>query len=341
MNCAIMENRRIEIVAPTGRAWEGMKRVLFKPFEISKWFVLGFTAFLASLMDGGGSSGGNFSSTGGSGGEEMEEVEDMFEGVVEWIQANLEIIVTIAAIIAVFVIAIWVALLWVSSRGKFMFLDNVVHNRAQVAQPWKEFRWVANSLFRWRVLYLFGSLFLVFGLLGVGGWIGISEFSETNTISGGTIGMLVCLGLVLILFVFLLAYVRLLQEAIVVPLMYNTRARVLDAWKETLQLQGKHFFTFVLFFLWQMLLNMGAAAAMMIVMIVTCCVAAIVFMIPYLGAVALLPVSVFFRMLSLEFVRQFGEKFDVWKDMPNQAIPEVPSFPGPDLPPRPPGLPGE
>jgi len=33
------------------------------------------------------------------------------------------------------------------SRGKFMFLDNVVHDRAEVSQPWQDFRRLGNSLF--------------------------------------------------------------------------------------------------------------------------------------------------------------------------------------------------
>ena len=36
---------------PLSDAWQRMVRALFKPFDINKWFALGFTAFLAELLD--------------------------------------------------------------------------------------------------------------------------------------------------------------------------------------------------------------------------------------------------------------------------------------------------
>ena len=50
-----MGNNRIEFIAPTKRAYEGMKCILFRPFDMGKWFILGFTAWLATLFEGGGS----------------------------------------------------------------------------------------------------------------------------------------------------------------------------------------------------------------------------------------------------------------------------------------------
>ncbi|MBN1557370.1 MAG: DUF4339 domain-containing protein, partial [Lentisphaerae bacterium] len=51
--------RGVSCVAAVGPAWQGMKSILFRPFEIGKWFALGFAAWLASLGQGGGSGGGN------------------------------------------------------------------------------------------------------------------------------------------------------------------------------------------------------------------------------------------------------------------------------------------
>ncbi|MCK7479509.1 MAG: hypothetical protein M0C28_20810 [Candidatus Moduliflexus flocculans] len=50
----------IQFLEPLHRAWNRMKIALFKPFDLHKWFVVGFTAFLAG-DDGrctGGSGGG-------------------------------------------------------------------------------------------------------------------------------------------------------------------------------------------------------------------------------------------------------------------------------------------
>ena len=43
-----------------------------------------------------------------------------------------------------------------------MFLDNVVHDRVEIARPWREYQKEGNSLFVWRLLFgLF--TFAVFG----------------------------------------------------------------------------------------------------------------------------------------------------------------------------------
>ena len=48
---------QINYIAPLSNAWNRMLKSLFKAFDIKKWFVLGFSAFLAGLLDweGGGS----------------------------------------------------------------------------------------------------------------------------------------------------------------------------------------------------------------------------------------------------------------------------------------------
>ena len=45
--------RKIEIFKPFGEAFELTKKILFQPFDIGKWFVIGFAAFLAGNFGGG------------------------------------------------------------------------------------------------------------------------------------------------------------------------------------------------------------------------------------------------------------------------------------------------
>ena len=47
----------IEYFLPISKAWTRMNHALFKPFDLAKWFVLGFSAFLADLADGPHSNG--------------------------------------------------------------------------------------------------------------------------------------------------------------------------------------------------------------------------------------------------------------------------------------------
>ena len=59
---------QIKFFDPLSNAWSRMTSALFKPFDIGKWFAVGFTAFLAHLLEFGNSGGkggkegiGNFS----------------------------------------------------------------------------------------------------------------------------------------------------------------------------------------------------------------------------------------------------------------------------------------
>ena len=48
--------RKIEILAPFNQAIELTRLVLFRPFDIGKWFVIGFAAFLSGWLNSGGGS---------------------------------------------------------------------------------------------------------------------------------------------------------------------------------------------------------------------------------------------------------------------------------------------
>ena len=54
----------ITFVDPLSRAVERMRQILFQPFDLVKWLVLGFSAWLAGLASGagGGTGASNFDS---------------------------------------------------------------------------------------------------------------------------------------------------------------------------------------------------------------------------------------------------------------------------------------
>ena len=56
-------SREISVVEPISPALEHVKRMLFQPFDLGKWFVIGFCAWLAYLGEAGGGSGGGDSTT--------------------------------------------------------------------------------------------------------------------------------------------------------------------------------------------------------------------------------------------------------------------------------------
>jgi hypothetical protein len=295
----------IELIIPTTRAYERMKRVLFEPFDIKKWFLLGFSAWLAALADGGG--GGN-----GLDGGNIENWDGSFDGGWErWFHDNTLLAVAIiigVCLIVLFILALVIALLWVSSRGKFMFLDNLVHDRTLISQPWKEFRQIANSLFIWRLLIGFGAMLVIFGI-GAGAVLAIFALAKSSEIA-----MWVVIGvmlLVLLLLILALSYITVMLEEFVIPIMYKERIKTLPAVRRFLSLHGQHLPDFIIYFIWIILLWIGVMLGLVVLGLVTCCVGFLLMIIPYLGTVFLLPVAVFFRYLGPEFIRQYGPEFDI------------------------------
>src|SRR6266480_3060238 len=46
-------DRPIEIFAPFSEAFELTRKILFQPFDLTKWFVIGFAAWIATFFSGG------------------------------------------------------------------------------------------------------------------------------------------------------------------------------------------------------------------------------------------------------------------------------------------------
>lgn len=309
-----MERPNIGFTVPTSISWWRMKQILFNPFDIGKWFVLGFTAWLATLVEansGGGGSGGtgDLSDTGNE-----PEVEEFINEGFSWVQENIEVVFGVGAVIAAIVIVVVVLLTWVQSRGKLMFLDNVINNRALVGQPWKEYRSEGNSLFIWTLLFSF-IVFLIIGAVGGGGGLIIYKELSVNDMewTGAAIGSSIGLVGFLLLLGLLFGYVKVLLEDFVVPLMYQRRLSTTDAWRVFLSLHSQNKGRFVLYFLWYIVLTIGWSFALMVVILITCCIAGILMLLPYLGTVLILPMLVFFRVLGPTFLRQFGDDYDLWK----------------------------
>ena len=286
-----------------------MKRVLFQPFDIGKWFVLGFTAWLAHLFETSGSGGGGGQAQSSDGGQESGQG---FGQTMEWVKAHIELVIGVGALLFGIALAVLITLLWVRSRGKFMFLDNVMHNRALVKIPWSQFRRLGNSLFKWNLV--FGAI-VMFVIAVLAGGMAAFIYSQAEDWSVQSTLVVVAFSLMLFILIVLMSYIILLLEDFVVPLMYKHSLTTNDAWRKFFVVHRQALGWFVLYALWKLLLGMAAMLAVLAIGFGTCCVGFIPLMIPYLGAVLLLPVSVFFRFLGPEFLRQFDDEHDIFRGL--------------------------
>ncbi|NOZ60201.1 MAG: hypothetical protein GXO74_00820 [Calditrichaeota bacterium] len=297
---------QIQFFEPLSRAWNYMVKALFKPFDIGNWFVLGFSAFLADLLEGPGASG-----TGRWKGGHLQDFEGISaipDLVKEWSQKHPGIVTLIIAGI-ILAIAILVLLTWLSSRGKFMFLDNVIRNRALVTQPWYEFRNEGNSLFVWRLIFGIVSALTIILWIAVLIFIVIGAHSENIF---PNIGFIFLMALSVLLIIFAILYIAMFLTDFIVPIMYKNRISATDAWREFLPVFSQHWFYFILYGILKFFLYIIVVVAIVLVGFFTCCLGFLLLIIPYVSSVVTLPISFTFRSFSVAFLEQFSPEFKLF-----------------------------
>jgi hypothetical protein len=306
----------ISVTTPVGQAIDRVKLVLFQPFDLGKWFVIGFAAWLAHLGEQGWGGGGNFGgSSGGGGGDDLQRV---WEEVRDYVMSNLSWIVPLAASLVVLGLILWVVFTWLSSRGRFLFLHCVALNRAEIRVPWEKFAGPGNSLCWFRLglglIATLVSLPLLALLI-----IPVIRMVQRGEATLG--GILLAAGAFLAFLVagLVFALIGKLTKDFVVPIMFLRGGKCLAAWRELRGLLRARPGSFVLYILMYIVLSMGIAMLLFAVVLVTCCIAGCFLAIPYIGTVLLLPVLMFQRAYALHFLAQFGRDYNVFPPDPAPA----------------------
>ncbi len=299
---------QINYITPLSIAWNRMIKSLFKPFHINKWFALGFTAFLSSILDWEGASSHEDAS-------DHFDLDGLFNFPNEawrWLNDNPD---WFALIIAgsLTLIAIVLLLTWLSSRGKFMFLDNVVHDRALIKKPWADFEALGKSLFLWRIG--FGIVvFTIFGLYISYFYYEMFELYNQYTPDSDMILAAIKMGAFLFFFFIISAYISLFLNDFVVPLMYKNNSKVWLGWSRFMPLFSQYFIYFIFYGILVFILYIIVVVIIMLLGLLTCCIGFFILIIPYIGSVLLLPVSVTFRAFSLDFLEQFGAPYKIYPE---------------------------
>jgi len=310
---------QISFSKPLDHAWQRMNAFLFHPFDLGKWFVLGFTAWLADLA--GGYSGGAS--------EHFRYTEHLNEPAVrDWASGGLEILreffnnpwaYIFAGMLLMIALAFGLLVLWISSRGRFMFLDNLVHTRTEVKAPWTEFGNQGDSLFLWQVVYSV-IVFVVMGALMVGGVMLFFPVAALKPPAMATFPLIILAGTTAFIIITALIFIEFFLAQFVVPIMYRHRVSATEAWKMFLPLFREHPGSFVLFGLLYFGILLAGALLYFAGGLLTCCIGLILMAIPYIGTVILLPLYTLGRYLSLDFLGQFGDDFRLlpsWPDKPD------------------------
>jgi len=297
---------------PLNLAWERMKHILWRPFDLAKWLVLGFSVWLAGLADGAGGGGwkwifdeGDFPRYSNIGSRGYSSWQDTGEAML-WLPLVFVLIMAVAAILVV--------ILWLSSRAKFIFLDNAVHNRAQIVEPWHRLRDLGNSLFLWRLGFIVctGLAALVLLLLF---FAPAATFSFSDVLAGLSYAAMIFGILVMVVFGILAAYVALFLEGFIIPIMYKYEIKSTEAWKYFLPWLKSRPLPFFLYGLFVLGLGICFVVFFGMICVLTCCVVAL----PYVGTVIMLPIWLTYRLFSVEFLAQFDPGFDLFTPLLPEA----------------------
>lgn len=333
----------IRVAEPITPAYESMKRFLFQPFDLGRWFNVGVCAWLAALGSGGGL---NFPSQSFSNFNRNSSGENSGAEVIgSYLSENFAFIAGAAIVLLVFFIVIGFVLSWLAARGQFMLLDNIVYERAEVSTPWSAFKRQANSLFAFKVVYGIAStlvflpilFFIVIGGFNYFNLIGVIDKMEQylpasmlHITPGTTMGLV----LVFVVLAAASAVVLMCLDDFVVLVMYRSGLGVMESWSKFLPILSANIGAFFLYAVFRLMLLFAAGMGIGVLIVCTCFLAACFIVIPYLGTVVTLPIPVFFRNYSIHFLRQFGPDFDALSGPGGAVI--APGAPAPleDRPPQ-------
>jgi hypothetical protein len=293
-------------VSPLDAAQEALgftRRQLF-PFKFERWLALGFVAFLDQC---GRTQAGLSARMPGwmpehKGGEHPPS--DVISQAAAWLGAHVMVIMAIAAVILVVVLCFTALVLWINSRGVFMYLDDVATGRADVTRPWREHAARADSYFAWSFGITLGALvggivLLVPAVLVI---LRMVRGSSGFSLGVGVVMTLVVLGGLFLIFVLAFALASLALRDFVAPIQMKTGLSCGAAIGLFLELLRLHPGIFVVYVLLKVVFALVLAFVLMIAACVTCCCA----LVPVVTQTLLQPAFHFERAWSLFLLRPLG-----------------------------------
>ncbi len=310
---------RVSPVEAAQQAVEYARRQLF-PFRFDRWLALGFVAFLDQCGRGGGSGGSSFTPPGNFAGNDRLPSMPGFPDLPSSVADNLTLIVAVAAIVLTMLVAFVALILWINSRGIFMYLDNVATGRSDVARPWAEHKEEASSLFAWR----FGlAVATLAGVLLIAGLGALAYFSVRRGALAGGVALAMSLLILLPLFLALVFAAAVLSVALrdfVAPIQFVKKISCGDALAEF----GSVFRANMGSFLFYLLLKIAFAIALAIVAMLVGCMTCCLGFLPVVSQTLLQPAFYFERAWSLFLLRGFG--YDLLREQAPAAAPRPGRF---------------
>ena len=289
-----------------------MKMTLFSPFSLPLWFTLAFPAFLTNLGSGG--FGFNFMQT-----PSKEKISNV-------LTEHLLLILLLLASLAVVAMILSVVLYWLSSRGRFIFLDMLVHgaDAERFGNRWSRFKTPANSFFQIKLVFYLS--YIVCALIGILGLLPfliplLNSIAEKDVIHLPYLNYsalppdLQSLYLGICLFLIAAGFLGILVLAILETifndygalLMYRKGISGWAALQSSLAAIREQPLRFVKYIWGLILIQILSALAILAFLIVTCCcIGYILLLIPYISTVVMMPIIYTRWQFILEYFGDSG-----------------------------------
>lgn len=299
---------KVKYFVPLKISFARMKQELFKPVVVKNWFIIGFSAWLANLLNNFLGFRVGIRSPINVKDFDVNSIKDLINSIKDFLSGHLYIayLIIFGFILS---IGLMIIITWLSSRGKFMLLYNVIERKAEIKTPWERFRQLGNSLFLWRMIFgiIVSVSIIIFSLPII---IFVFKSIKKSTFLPLYFPFILIYVLFMIFFITLLSLIILYLNDFIVPIMYTYNCRTNQAWKKFLAILEKDIGWFLLYAFYVWLLGIGFVIAILAFSIVTCCIGLLLLLIPYIGSVILLPVTYTYRYLSIEFLSQFMKDID-------------------------------
>ena len=295
---------RPSCLSAASQAYNRVVAVLFRPFDIMRWFSMGFCAWLAYI----GTQSANFNGMKGEGNSAL--LKQQVDGLLDKMSnafahpGPYESAFAGALIFLCLLVGLWMCAL--RSRGDFMFLHRWYQPDAPVLLCWRAARVAGHELFIWRV-YFFVVAGLLFALDGASAYAQIirpyvaagkvwNQALVHPTVVCVTAAVLLVIGTQLVAH---------LAKAFVVPVMYWHGVTASRAWLVVFALCNQYPFAVLGYLAYCVVCWFLAALAILAFVLCTCCIGIIPLAMPYVYGVILLPVFLFFRGYAVCFLSQW------------------------------------
>lgn len=286
------------------------RRHLF-PFRLRNWLVLGFLAFLDQCGRSGWNSGAPWG--GGRGGwrrgelpsgRGLADVVAAGERAYAWLGDHLALVVAGSLLGLLVVGALMALVLWINSRGTFMYLDGVARGRAEVARPWREHASAADSYFTWRFGLAVAAFLVVAMALVLSGLIVMTLVrNRPDWWAGGAVALALSpILLVLLVTLPLLVLAGVALRDFVAPLQLAGSMACGRAVGVLERLVVAHTGAFVVYLLLKIVLYVVTGAVVLLAGCLTCCIG----FLPIVCQTVLQPLFFFERAWPLFLLRQMG-----------------------------------